>query len=100
MRLADEIDVTASRNSKAIYDLSKIVEEIDLIEFMKHEAVKSLDIKEKEFVMRVASHDEKILNGLSVLASKMQKTLDYCRKAVNDLTPFAISQELVRIEKI
>lgn len=100
VRLADEIDVTASRNSKAIYDLSKIVEEIDLIEFMKHEAVKSLDIKEKEFVMRVASHDEKILNGLSVLASKMQKTLDYCRKAVNDLTPFAISQELVRIEKI
>ena len=60
VRLADEIDVTASRNSEAIYDLSKIVEEVHLIEFMKHEAVKGLELKEKEFVMYVSTNDEKI----------------------------------------
>ena len=100
VRLADEIDVTASRNSEAIYDLSKIVEEIHLIEFMKHEAVKGLEIKEKEFVMYVSTKDEKIYNKLEILASKMKKTLDECRNVVNSETPYRINQETIRIERI
>lgn len=100
VRLADEIDVTASRNSEAIYDLSKIVEEVHLIEFMKHEAVRGLEIKEKEFVMYVQSDDEKILQSLTILAKKMKKTLDECRKVVNEETPYRISQETIRIERI
>ena len=100
VRLADEIDVTASRNSGAIYDLTKIVEEVHLIEFMKHEAVKGLEIKEKEFVMYVASNDEKILNSLNVLVGKMQKTLDECRSVVNGETHYKISQEKVNIVRI
>ena len=99
VRLADEIDVTASRNSKAIYDLDKIVKEIDLIEFMKHEAVKSLDINKKDFVMTVSTNDQKIYDGLAILAKKMKKTLDYCRSAVNDITPYKITQEDVVIKK-
>ena len=100
VRLADEIDVTASRNSEAIYDLSKIVEEVHLIEFMKHEAVKGLEIREKEFVMYVSTNDEKIYNSLLVLAGKMKKTLDECRNVVNNKTHFQITQEDVRIERI
>ena len=100
VRLADEIDVTASRNSEAIYDLSKIVEESHLIEFMKHEAVKGLKINEKEFVMQVATDDEKIYNQLLVLAGKMKKTLDECRNVVNIVTPYKITQETIRIERI
>ena len=100
VRLADEIDVTASRNSKAIYDLSKIVEEIDLIEFMKHEAVKDLEVEEKEFVMTVSTDNDVIYAGLNVLANKMKKTLDYCRDVVNARTPFKITQENVIIKKI
>ena len=100
VRLADEIDVTASRNSEAIYDLSKIVEEVHLIEFMKHEAVKGLELREKEFVMYVSTKDEKILNSLHKLAEKMKKTLDECRNVVNIETPFRITQETIRIERI
>lgn len=100
VRLADEIDVTASRNSKAIYDLSKIVEEIDLIEFMKHEAVKDLEVEEKEFVMTVSTDNDVIYAGLNVLANKMKKTLDYCRDVVNARTPFKITQENVIIKRI
>ena len=100
VRLADEIDVTASRNSKAIYDLSKIVEEIDLIEFMKHEAVKDLEVEEKEFVMTVSTDNDVIYAGLNVLANKMKKTLDYCRDVVNARTPFRITQENVTIKRI
>ena len=100
VRLADEIDVTASRNSEAIYDLSKIVEEVHLIEFMKHEAVKGLELREKEFVMYISTKDEKILNSLYKLAEKMKKTLDECRNVVNIETPFRITQETIRIERI
>ena len=100
VRLADEIDVTASRNSKAIYDLNKIVKEIDLIEFMKHEAVHSLDITDKAFIMGIKSDDPKIIEGLSILAGKMKKTLDYCRSVVNNRTSFTITQEDVIIKKL
>ena len=100
VRLADEIDVTAARNSKMTYDIKKITKEIDLIEFMKHEAVVGLDINEKDFVMRVHTNDDKIYNSLNIMAGKMQKTLDICRSAVNENTPFNISQEKVLIMKV
>ena len=100
VRLADEIDVTASRNSEAIYDLSKIVVESHLIEFMKHEAVRGLEIKEKEFIMYVSTKDEKILKSLYILADKMKKTLDECRSVVNNETHFVISQEAINIVRI
>ena len=100
VRLADEIDVTAARNPGVIYDISKIVEESHLIEFMKHEAVKGLEIKEKEFVMYVSTDDEKLLKSLEKLAGKMKKTLDECRSVVNKETPYRIYQENIRIEKI
>ena len=100
VRLADEIDVTASRNSKAIYDLNKIVKEIDLIEFMKHEAVRSLDITDKAFIMGIKSDDPKIIEGLNILAGKMKKTLDYCRSTVNNRTSFIITQEDVIIKNL
>ena len=99
VRLADEIDVTASRNSKVIYDISKITKEIDLIEFLKHDAVRGLEVEEKEFVMTVKTDDEQIYNGLLKVAAKMQKTLDECRQAVN-VTKYNISQEKVVIKRI
>ena len=92
--------ISASRNSEAIYDLSKIVEEVHLIEFMKHEAVKGLEVNEKEFVMKVSTDDKKIFEQLLVLANKMKKTLDECRNVVNIETPFKITQETIRIERI
>lgn len=100
VRLADEIDVTAARNSKMTYDIKKITKEIDLIEFMKHEAVVGLDINEKDFLMRVHTSDDKIYNSLNIMLGKMQKTLDNCRSAVNENTPYNISQEKVLIMKV
>ena len=100
VRLADEIDVTASRNSEVIYDLDKIVEEKHLIEFMKHEAVKGLEIKNDAFIMLISSNNEKILKSLDILVGKMKKTLLECQSVVNEKTPFKITQETVIMEKI
>ena len=82
------------------YDIKKITKEIDLIEFMKHEAVVGLDINEKDFVMRVHTSDDKIFNSLNIMLGKMQKTLDNCRSAVNENTPYNIIQEKVLIMKV
>ncbi len=100
VRLADEIDVTAARNSHAIYDLSKITKEVDIIEFMKHEAIKDLEIKDDEFIMYVSTDDDKLFSQLEVVASKMQKTLDYCRQVVDTRTKYRINQKRIRIQRI
>ncbi len=100
VRLADEIDVTASRNPSSIYDLNKITKEVDIIEFMKHEAVKGLIVNEKEFIMEVETDDDSIFEKLQIVAGKMQKTLDTCRHAVNGKTPHTITQERVLIKRI
>lgn len=97
VRLADEIDVTAARNSHAIYDISKLTKEIDIIEFMKHDAVKDLLIEEKEFKMIVETDDESIYEGLKMVVAKMQKTLDYCRSVINGTSQFEITQERVTL---
>lgn len=99
IRLADEIDVTAARNSHAIYDLSKIKDEIDLIEFMKHEAVTGLEVMEKEFVLKIQTEDEHVYQALLIMVSKMQKTLDQCRDVVNNHTTFKITQEKIAINR-
>ena len=100
LRLADEIDVTATRNCALDYDLKTMTNEMDLIEFMKHEAVKSLEVTEKEFIMKVETDDENIYKALENASKKMQKTLDICREAVNDRTSFKITQERIVLERI
>ena len=100
IRLADEIDVTAARNSKIIYDLNHINGEKNIIEFMKHEAVKGLDVNEDEFIMKVHTDDESVFDGLVKVAGKMQKTLDECRSVVANKTSFTITQKRVRVERI
>ena len=99
IRLADEIDVTAARNSHAIYDISKIKGEINVIEFMKHDAITGLDINEKDFVVHVKTDDNNLFDKLKTVTEKMQKTLNQCREAVSKNTGFEITQELVRIQR-
>ena len=100
IRLADEVDVTANRNSHAIYDLSKIKYEIDLIEFMKHDAITDLIVADKEFILKVDTDDEALFDAIVIMKGKIQKTLDQCREAVNAKTGYLINQELVTIDRV
>lgn len=100
VRLADEIDVTAQRNLPSTYDINKITKEVDLIEFLKHEAIRDLEVKEKEFILKVHTNDDKLFEKIKIVASKMQQTLEYCRRAVNGVTHHTITQEKVVIERI
>lgn len=98
VRLADEIDVTAARNCLIDFDFSFLTDEIDIIEFAKHEAVKDLVTTDKEFIVKVETDDEHLIKELEKLVEKMQKTLNICRHAVNGVTKFTINQEKVILD--
>ncbi len=99
IRLADEIDVAAGRNLSFLYDTQSLTNEKDVIEFGKHEAIKEVVVFEDKFVLIVDTDDEFVYNNIRKMASKMQKTLDECRFAVNERTPYTITQKTIELER-
>ena len=95
IRLADEIDVAARRNTKLLYDLEDIMDPIEIEEHKKLGAVKELIVEEKAFTLIVKTDEPHVLEGVQKIAGKMQKTLDICRETVAKRTPYVITQEKV-----
>ncbi len=100
IRLADEIDVTADRSSKLLYDLEAITDEHQLFEHKRHRAVRELVISKDAFTLMIDDSDPVILAMIQKMAAKMQQTLDTCRDAVNGRTPFEITQRRVVLRPI
>lgn len=99
LRLADEIDVTAARNCLIDYDLNTL-NDMDLLEFSKHEAVRDLKVTDEEFIVLVKTDDEELLKALNKMVEKMQRTLELCRHAVNERTKYCITQQRVVLQRI
>jgi len=97
IRLADEIDVAASRNPILLYDIKSLTDETQIIENKKVRAVRWLEIREDSFILFVDPSDRVILRLLYEMAAKMQKTLDTCRAAVLDRTPYVITQQRIEL---
>ena len=97
IRLSDEIDVAAARNSILLYDIEALTDAIEIVENKKLKAVKRLDVSEKAFTLILEPTEPEIREQLFLLAGKMQKTLDYCRKVIAERTPYSITQERVDI---
>lgn len=97
VRLADELDVTAARNSPLLYDISTITDERSMIEFKKHVAIHDLIIDPEEFILLIDDTDPDSVRHIQDMVVKMQQTLDDCRAAVNGRTPYRITQERIRI---
>ena len=97
LRLADEIDVTAARNPKLLYDLEAITDERQLFEHKKHRAVLDLKIEKDAFVLIIDDSDPDMTEKIVKMVGKMQKTLDSCLQAVNGRTPFEITQHKILI---
>ena len=95
LRLADEIDVTAARSSKLLYDLEAITDEHQLFEHLRHRAVRDLVISKDAFTLLIDDSDPVILEMIRRMAVKIQQTLDTCREAVNGRTPFEITQSRI-----
>ena len=100
LRLADEIDVTAARNPKLLYDLEAITDDRQFLEHKRHRAVRDLKIEKDAFVLLIDDSDPVITEKIANMAVKMQKTLDSCLEAVNGRTPYEITQREVRVSPI
>ena len=99
LRLADEIDVTAARNPKLLYDLEAITDDRQLFEHRRHRAVRDLVIEKDAFILVIDDIDPVITDKIEKMSLKMQKTLDSCREAVNGRTPFEITQKWVLVRR-
>lgn len=100
IRLADEIDISAARNSRLLYDIPTVVVNHDSIEFLKHEAVREMLIEKDKFVVLYKTEFKEVEDELKVLFSKMQKTLDECIDATNERTKYYIYQKEITCKKI
>ena len=100
LRLADEIDVTAARNSKLLYDLEAITDDRQLFEHKRHRAVRDLLIDRDAFTLLIDDSDPVIVEKIKRMAEKMQQTLDTCRDAVNGRTPYEITQRRVLLHPV
>ena len=100
LRLADEIDVTASRNPVMLYDLEAMTDEKQRFEHRRHRAVRELEISEEAFTLVVDDSDPVLTEKIESMAGKMLQTLLDCRVAVNGRTPYVITQCEVRIRRL
>lgn len=99
IRLADEIDVSASRNPSLIYNLETDTVKYN-IEFIRHHAIRELLIEPGEFVLVVKTDDENVYKDVLRITDKMQKVLDECLVAVTGRTPFTITQRHVLVKRV
>lgn len=97
IRLADEIDVAASRSSVLLYDLESFEDSFQANEHRRHRVIRDMIISEDAFTLVVETQDAQLMESVRKLVQKMQNTLDYCREAVLGRTPYVITQERVRI---
>ena len=95
VRLADEIDVTASRNPKMLYDIDAITDEKQHREHLRHRAIHDMIISRDAFTLYYDDSNESINDMIKTLVEKMNRTLNNCRRAVNGRTIFEITQREV-----
>ncbi|MBQ9545041.1 MAG: HD domain-containing protein [Clostridia bacterium] len=93
IRLSDEIDVTAVRNSRLLSDVPELISDKQKMEFKKHEAISKMTIEKERFVVYYRTDSPEVEDALKVLFSKMQKTLNECRAATNGRTGHEITQK-------
>ena len=100
IRLADEIDVCASRNPLLLFDLDSLVNERQIVINRMIRAVRELRISATAFTLYADAAQQDLAGPLRLMAEKMQQTLDYCRKTVRDRTPYVITQQHVRMKMV
>ncbi len=100
IRLADEIDVGADRNSELLFDSSKVNSAAGIEAFGTHDSIRSVEVQEDAIVLYIKPIAPKYRELIRILANKIQNTLDYCREVVSLRSDFCITQTDVKIIEI
>lgn len=97
IRLADEIDVTASRNPELIYDISDLTTDIDILFGKRTAAVRSMNMTRDSFIHTAETDEKDVMRALDEMVKKMQQTLNYCRNVIASKSDFVLSQKKVEL---
>ena len=100
IRLADEIDVVASRNPPLLYDLESLTDSYQIACNRLLAAVPRMDVLPQGFLLHVDAPDPGLRLAVEQMVAKMQTTLDLCRSVVQDRTPYRITQEWVETRPV
>lgn len=100
IRLADEIDVAASRNPMILFDMDLLSNEISILENKKLMAVESVKMTKSSFILYTRTDSEFVIDALRKMRNKMQDTLDICRDVVSKRSSFVITQKKVILEQL
>ena len=97
IRLADEIDVGADRNSELLFDSSLVTKEESKKAFGTHESIRKVEVDEDAIVLYTKPIAPEYRELIRILANKIQETLDYCRDVAEKRSDFRITQTEVKI---
>ena len=98
IRLADELDIAADRNSAFLYDPMLIKNDISRPEFLKHQCIQSVEILPAGVPAKAVSDDPKICEGVMDTVSKTAEVFHYCRTVVSERTSFTIQQQRIILD--
>lgn len=84
IRLADELDIAADRNSGLLYDIETVghLGENAEFEFAKHEATHAVEFTEDTIVITAVTPKADITDGVLTVVRKVQETLSYCLSVI------------------
>ena len=99
LRIADEIDVVATRNPILLYDIGSLTDNKQIAENKKLNAIKTMMMTKEAFVLTAHTDDSTVYEDLVRMTDKMQKTLDLCRKVIAERTDFRLIQKRVILRK-
>lgn len=100
IRLADEIDVAAARNSSLLYDISLLADKVQIFHNSVLEAVKNLEVTRDSFIMVVDTDDEELYAAIEEARDKMQDTLDLCRAVTQVRSNRCIHQQRIDVRRV
>ena len=98
VRLADELDIAADRNSAFLYDPLLIKNDISRLQFLKHQCIQSAELRSADVLVKAVSDDPEICEEILDTVSKAAEVLRECRKVVSERTSFTIKQQCVMLD--
>ena len=95
LRLADEIDVGAGRNSELLFDTSKLTKQVDIDAFGTHESIRQVEVQPDKILLWTRPKEPRFSALIEALSGKIQETLDYCREVAEKRSDLRITQKQV-----
>lgn len=97
LRLADELDISDDRNTVLMYNIDMIKNPTSHMEFIKHKAIRSVELDEHIITFCAQSDNPAIRSELMLIREKIEEKLHYCRMVAASRSPFVITQQTVRL---